>query len=100
MHLFVCATFAASVQITVEGCRAVVDGVPIPEPAFCMILALLTAICLGWNEEKVIDVVVSLQRTFGSTDDSWGTFFQVVAKQRLLVVSSLKILEISTINIV
>ena len=80
MHLFVCATFAASVQITVEGCRTVIDGIPVPESTFGMILALLTTIRLGWNEEEVIDVVVSLQGTLGSSDNPGRALFQVVTK--------------------
>ena len=65
-----------------------------------MVLALLTTICLGWNEKKVIDVVIPLQRTFSSSDNPGGAFFQVVAKERLLIITGLEVLEISTVNVV
>ena len=99
-NLFICATLTTSVQVTVQRGRAVIDGVPVPKPAFGMILTFLAAIGLSGNKEEMIDVVVPFQGAFGSSDDPGGALFQVVAKQRLFGISGLEIFEIATVHVV
>lgn len=65
-----------------------------------MILAFLSAISLSRHEQKVINVVVAFQGAFRPSDDSRRALFEVIAKQRLLLIRGLEILEISTIHIV
>ena len=79
-NLFICATLTTSVQVTVQRGRAVIDGVPVPKPAFGMILTFLAAIGLSGNKEEMVDVVVPFQGAFGSSDDPGGALFQVVTK--------------------
>ena len=99
-NLFICATLTTSVQVTVQRGRAVIDGVPVPKPAFGMILTFLAAIGLGGNKEEMVDVIVPFQGAFGSSDDPGGALFQVVAEQRLFGISGLEIFEIATIHVV
>ena len=99
-YLFICTTLTTSVQVTVQRGRAVIDGVPVPKPAFGMILTFLAAIGLGGNKEEMVDVIVPFQGAFGSSDDPGGALFQVVAKQGLFGISGLEIFEIATIHVV
>ena len=60
---------------------------------------LLAAISLGLHKQEVVNVVVSLQRTFGPADNPRGAFPQVVAHQRLPIVIRRKMLVVSAFRI-
>ena len=119
--LFICSTQTVAVQVTVERGWAVVNRVPeivatvsyvmaptrgkerSNHPSTSMFstfyLLLLLAILWRLSEEKVINVVVLLQRALCPLDDSWGALPQVIAHHRLLVIFSVKVLVVATLRV-
>ena len=62
-------------------------------------LLLLLAILWRLSEEKVINVVVLLQRALCPLDDSWGALPQVIAHHGLLVIFGVKVLVVATLRV-
>merc|ERR1712131_305090 len=97
--LFISSTQTVAVEVAVERGWAVVNRIPEVVATVSYIMALLLAILWRLSEEKVINVVVLLQRALCPLDDSWGALSQVIAHHGLLVIFGVKVLVVATLRV-